>query len=46
MEATFIQNNSIGEAEGYGSKPSKKKYITLHKIKVSEPNGVDISILT
>ena len=21
-------------AEGYGSKPSKKKYITLHKIKV------------
>ncbi len=24
----------------------KKKYVTLHKIKVSSPNGVDTSIVT
>ena len=28
------EKNNIGEAEEYESKPSKKKYTTLHKIKV------------
>jgi len=27
-------------------KKYKKKYITLHKIKVFAPNGVDISVLS
>jgi len=42
----YKTNNSIGEAEGYVLKPLKKEYVTLHKIKGSAPDGVNISTIT
>ena len=45
LETSLINNNSIGEQRDMDQKQYKKKYITLHKMKVSADQNVDLSIL-